>query len=39
VAVTLYANVVSVLLTLLWAVLTLAMTFVLPRLKRPAAVS
>ena len=39
VAVTLYANVVSVLLTLLWAALTLVMTFALPRLKRPAAAS
>jgi len=39
VLVTLYASVLSVVITLLWATLTLAVTFALPRLRRPAAVS
>ncbi|RNM15291.1 glycosyltransferase family 4 protein [Nocardioides pocheonensis] len=39
VLVTLYASVLSVVITLVWAALTLVVTFALPRLRRPAAVS
>jgi len=39
VLITLYASVLSVVVTLVWAVLTLAMTFALPRLRRPTRVA
>jgi len=39
VLITLYASVLSVVVTLVWAVLTLAMTFALPRLRRPTPVA
>jgi UDP-GlcNAc:undecaprenyl-phosphate/decaprenyl-phosphate GlcNAc-1-phosphate transferase len=39
VLVSLYASVLSVVVTVVWAVLTVAMTFALPRWRRPGAVS
>jgi UDP-GlcNAc:undecaprenyl-phosphate GlcNAc-1-phosphate transferase len=39
VLVTLYASVLSVVITLVWAALTLVITFALPRLRRPTPVS
>jgi UDP-GlcNAc:undecaprenyl-phosphate/decaprenyl-phosphate GlcNAc-1-phosphate transferase len=39
VLITLYASVLSVVVTLLWAALTLAVTFALPRLRRPTGVA
>ena len=35
VLVSLYASVLSILVTIVWAVVTLALTFALPRLQRP----
>ena len=38
VLVTLYASVLSIVVTVVWAVFTLAMTLVLPRIRRPSTV-